>query len=288
LKKSKTSSFGVPKREGHDSRPFYERAIYQDSLPQTTSRQENVRPPEEVLDQVYNHSSEAMGELPDCCVDLMVTSPPYNTGKDYDQDLTMEEYLGFLERVLRETYRVLKEGARVAVNVANLGRKPYIPLHAHLVMLCQEIGFLMRGEIIWDKSTVSGSCAWGSWLSPANPVLRDTHEYILVFSKGKFGRQDTSGREATISRDEFLAYTQSIWRISPERARRIGHPAPFPLELPMRLINLYTFTGDLVLDPFLGSGTTALAALRSRRRFVGYEINPVYVDMAYARLAADK
>jgi site-specific DNA-methyltransferase (adenine-specific) len=145
------------------------------------------------------------------------------------------------------------------------------------------LGFLMRGEIIWDKAASSGSStAWGSWLSAANPVLRDVHEYILVFSKGSFSRK--SDKPNTIQRDEFLEYTKSIWRFPTVSARKIGHPAPFPEELPYRLIQLYTFEGDVVLDPFVGSGTTCLAAVRSGRTYVGYDTDPAYIELAENRL----
>ncbi len=128
----------------------------------------------------------------------------------------------------------------------------------------------MRGEIIWDKGTsAAASTAWGSWRSPANPTLRDTHEYILVFSRGPMRRKPLDGRQATISRDEFLECTRSVWSFPAKSARKIGHPAPFPLELPYRLIQLYSYQGDIILDPFMGSGQTALAALKSRPALCG-------------------
>jgi site-specific DNA-methyltransferase (adenine-specific) len=176
-------------------------------------------------------------------------------------------------------------GGRVCINVANLGRKPYIPLHAFIVYDMLDLGFLMRGEIIWNKAaSASASTAWGSWLSASNPTLRDVHEYILVFSKGTFKRQRPDGREATIYKDEFLEYTKSVWSFPAESARKIGHPAPFPVELPRRLIQLYTFEGEVVLDPFMGSGQTALAALKCNRHYSGYEIDPQYVELAEGRI----
>jgi site-specific DNA-methyltransferase (adenine-specific) len=244
-----------------------------------------VAPPAEVLDRLICRSSEAMEELPDDCVALMVTSPPYNVGKDYDVDLSLEEYLGLLKRVLSETYRVLEPGGRVAVNVANLGRRPYLALNHRVAALLEDLGFLLRGEIVWQKAQgAGGSCAWGSWCSARNPTLRDVHEYIVVGSKGSFRRLRLG--EDTISRQEFLEATVSVWNIAPASARRIGHPAPFPVELPRRLIELYTFTGDLVLDPFMGSGSTAVAAVESGRHFVGYETEPAYLEIARARVAA--
>jgi modification methylase len=226
-----------------------------------------------------------MGDLPDRSVHLMVTSPPYNVGKQYDEDLTLAEYRSFLTHVWGEVKRVLVPGGRACVNVANLGRKPYIPLHAHIIDDMMGLGFLMRGEIIWNKAASgSPSTAWGSWRSAKNPTLRDVHEYILVFSKGAWGR-DGRDRQSTIGRDEFLELTKSVWTFQAEPARKVGHPAPFPVELPRRLIELYTFAGDVVLDPFMGSGQTAIAALRSGRRYVGYDTDAGYVRLAEARVA---
>jgi len=245
---------------------------------------ENPIPPEK-LDTIFHASSETMGELPDHSVHLMVTSPPYNVGKDYDDDLTLAEYLAFLRRVWAETHRVLVPGGRACINVANLGRKPYIPLHAFIIRDMLEVGFLMRGEIIWDKgASASSSTAWGSWQSASNPTLRDTHEYILVFSKGNFRRDKPEGRTDTISKEEFLEFTKSVWTVAAESARKIGHPAPFPIELPYRLIQLYTFQGEVVLDPFMGSGQTALAALKAGRHYAGYEVNEDYLELAKRRV----
>ena len=284
-RKTKTSSFGSSGRESHDSTRFYASRLYQQERAGETPipYQENPLPPK-ITDTILNASSEQMHQLPDNCIHLMVTSPPYNAQKAYDEDLSLEEYLGLLERVFAETYRVLVPGGRACINIANLGRKPYIPLNAHVSAVMQRIGFLMRGEIIWDKGASAGnSTAWGSWLSASNPTLRDVHEYILVFSKAQFKRENP-GRQATITRDEFLELTKSIWRFPTVSASRIGHPAPFPLELPRRLIQLFTFQGENVLDPFMGSGTTAIAAIRTKRHYVGYETNEAYCQLAARRI----
>jgi site-specific DNA-methyltransferase (adenine-specific) len=242
--------------------------------------------PAAAANQIFCKSSESMAELPDNSVHLMVTSPPYNVGKDYDENLSMDDYRSLLRRVFRETYRVLISGGRACINVANLGRKPYLPLHSYVIEDMLEIGFLMRGEIIWDKGNSSSvSTAWGSWQSAANPVLRDTHEYILVFCKDAFGRP-AKGRQNSISKEEFLEWTRSIWYFPAVSARKIGHPAPFPEELPRRLIHLYTYMDEVILDPFCGSGTTCLAASANQRRFVGYDNNPAYVALAQERLQA--
>jgi DNA modification methylase len=288
--RTKTSPFGSPSRVSHDSAPFYASRLYEGvprgaNAPGVDGEQVEQPLPEQVHNQVLCKSSEVMDELPDNCIHLMVTSPPYNASKDYDDDLNLEEYLEMLRRVWQETYRVLIPGGRACINVANLGRKPYIPLHSYLVGQMEALGFLMRGEVIWNKAASAGaSTAWGSWRSPANPVLRDVHEYILVFSKGTFSRKGT-GKHSTIGRDEFLEWTKSVWTFPPASAKKVGHPAPFPEELPHRLIQLYTFEGEVVLDPFAGSGTTCQAALADRRAFVGYELQLEYVELTRRRLA---
>ena len=245
--------------------------------------QEENRPAQ--IDVVHCHDSRDMCHLPDSSVHLMVTSPPYNVGKDYDDDLSLQEYKNLLGGVMQETYRVLVSGGRACINIANVGRTPYVPLHYHLIELAAKNGFLMRGEIIWDKGASAGSsCAWGSWRSANNPVLRDVHEYILIFSKGRFGRH--SVEKSGISRDDFLRDTKSVWHFGTTSAKKANHPAPFPEELPLRLINLYSYEGDIVLDPFMGSGSTAVAAQKTGRHFVGYEIEQKYVEIANKRLQA--
>lgn len=280
---TKTSIFGSPGRINHDSTTFYTSRLYE-GLPREESviYSENAISPE-FLNKIFYKTSEKMDELPDNSVHLMVTSPPYNVGKEYDENLTLKEYRDFLRRVWREVKRVLVPGGRACINIANLGRKPYIPLHSFIIEDMLDLGFLMRGEIIWNKaSSGSPSTAWGSWLSAKNPILRDIHEYILVFSKDMFSRE-SMGRKSTISREEFLEFTKSVWTFSAEPATKVGHPAPFPVELPYRLIQLYTFEGEIVLDPFMGSGQSAIAAIKSNRNYVGYEINEKYINLAERR-----
>ena len=282
---TETASFGAGKRESHDATAFYRRRMMS-GAPQVLPGVP-VAPPSEVIDRLFLTSSESMVEIPDDCVALMVTSPPYNVGKEYDADLSLDEYLGLLRRVLVETYRVLEPGGRVAINVANLGRKPYLALNHRVAGLLEEVGFLLRGEIVWQKARgAGGSCAWGSWRSAKNPTLRDLHEYVIVASKGSYRRERIG--EDTISRDEFLDATVSVWNIAPASARRIGHPAPFPVELPRRLIELYTFRGDLVLDPFIGAGSTAVAAVESGRHYAGYDIEERYLEIARERIAVSR
>jgi site-specific DNA-methyltransferase (adenine-specific) len=286
-KGSKTSRFGTTSRISHDSSSYYNSRLYQD-LPgkAEVANLPDAPMPEELQNKIILGRSERMGEIPDNSIHLMVTSPPYNVTKDYDVNQTLNEYLEMLSRVFAETFRVLVYGGRACINVANLGRRPYIPLSDHISRLMIEIGFLMRGEIIWSKGAGAGkSMAWGSWQSAANPVLRDTHEYILVFSKGSFSRKKLEGKENTITREQFMEWTRSVWELKPVSARRVGHPAPFPVELPYRLIQLFTFTGDIILDPFMGSGSTALAACHAGRKYIGYELNPDYVRLAETRIS---
>jgi site-specific DNA-methyltransferase (adenine-specific) len=282
---TKTSSFGSPGRINHDSTSFYASKLYE-GLP-TEMRAEYVENsvPSQFLDKIFCKSSASMEELPDNSVHLMVTSPPYNVGKEYDKNLTLQDYRQFLTRVWKEIYRTLVPGGRACINIANLGRKPYIPLHAYIIEDMLEVGFLMRGEIIWNKAaSSSSSTAWGTWLSAANPILRDIHEYILVFSKGSFNRKVLAGRVSTITKADFLELTKSVWTFPAESARKVGHPAPFPVELPHRLIRLYTFEEEVILDPFIGSGQAAIAAIKANRHYVGYDISEEYTKLAERRI----
>jgi len=288
---TRTSDFGVSKREAHDASMFYQSKLYQErwfarEIPHRELQDTVVPEPGKWADQLYCHTAEDMHHLPDDSVALAVTSPPYNASKQYDDDLSLEEYLELISRVGEEVYRVLRPGGRYAINIANLGRKPYIPLTAFFYQVHLALDFLPMGEIIWQKARgASGSTAWGSWMNAKSPRLRDLHEYILVFAKQSFSRPDRG--ESDIEKEEFMAGTLSVWEIPPESAKRIGHPAPFPIPLVDRLVRLLCYRGDVVLDPFLGSGTTAVAAQLAGRHYVGYEVNPDYIALAEQRIAQE-
>ncbi len=291
-----TSSFGVGKRESHDATAFYERFAAPD-----VSNNDVVAEPYEIADPFQLGDARDMKAIKDDSVALVVTSPPYFAGKQYEEELEREgipasyaEYLQLLTEVFAECKRTLEPGGRIAVNVANLGRKPYRSLSADVIRILQDdLGLLLRGEVVWRKGEgAAGNCAWGSFRSPANPVLRDTTERIVIASKGRFDRaKSRADRERQslphandIEADEFMAATLDVWDIPPESARRVSHPAPFPVELPARLIELYTYENDLVIDPFMGSGSTLVAAARHGRRYAGYDLDPSYVDIARLRV----
>ena len=295
-----TSDFGSSKRESHDSTPFYDRFS-----PPDISQDERVEPPV-VVDRIFQGDAREMTEsqVADRSVALMVTSPPYFVGKEYEADLaaghvpsSYVEYLEWLHDVFAICLRKLEPGGRMAINVANLGRKPYRSLSADVISILQDdLGMLLRGEVIWQKAKgAGGSCAWGSYKSPQNPVLRDVTERVIIASKGRFDRainrpnREAAGlpSEPTIETEEFLGATLDIWEIPTESATRVGHPAPFPVMLPTRLIELYTYKNDLVLDPLIGSGTTAIAAANTDRRYVGFDIEEDYVELAKKRITEE-
>jgi DNA modification methylase len=293
-----TSSFGVSRRENHDASGFYARF----TAP-VLSADQVVEPPG-VVDQIYVGDARHMGRVRPASVALVVTSPPYFAGKAYEEALgedhipaTYVEYLAMLEDVFAECVAKLEPGGRIAVNVANLGRKPYRSLSADVIGILQDrLGLLLRGEVVWRKARgAGGNCAWGSFKQPSNPVLRDLTERVVIASKGRFDRALDPRRRAaqglpslaTTTADEFMDATLDVWELPPESAIRVNHPAPFPVELPQRLIDLYTYRGDVVLDPFMGSGTTAVAAVRTGRHYLGYDTDEGYARAARARVAAE-
>ena len=294
-----TARFGSSRRESHDASAFYERF----HAPVLSGDTEVARLEPHALDVIHAGNARDMGAVASDSVALVVTSPPYFAGKEYEAALgeggvpaSYFDYLAMLRAVFAECVRVLEPGGRIAVNVANLGRRPYRSLAGDVTEVLSELGLLLRGEVVWWKGRAAGgSCAWGTFQQPANPVLRDVTERIVIAGKGRFDRALKPRHRhalglpstATISRDEFLEATTDLWDIPPESATRVGHPAPFPVALPLRLVELYTYEGDVVLDPFMGSGSTAVAAVRTGRHYLGFDTDPSYVDRARARVAEE-
>ncbi len=266
-------------KEGSGSRKGFVSEFQDDIESKNTSKNNTSK----VKNKIINKSSENMKELVDNSIALTITSPPYNIGKLSDVDMSDEDYWNMIEKCFKEVYRVTESGGRLVVNVANLGRKPYIPFSDKYTELLISLGFIMRGEIIWQKSKgANANFAWGSWLSASNPVIRDIHEYCLVFSKDSMTK--ASKGASTIEKEEFMDSTLSIWNVPPARAKKIGHPAPYPVELVERFIKLYSYEKELILDPFMGSGTTAIGAINLNRNYIGYENNEKYIKLAEERI----
>ena len=284
-RRTTTSNFGVGARESHDATRFYERfrapeLSTDDTVParrRSPSRSSAATPATWTRSPTARSRSSSRRRR---------TSPASSTRRSSSARACRRRTSSTStcsRDVFAECARKLEPGGRIAVNVANLGRKPYRSLSADVIRILEhDLGLLLRGELIWQKGEgASGSCAWGSFRSAANPVLRDITERVIVASKGRFDRARSAKQraaeglphESTLLTDDFMALTLDVWSIPPESARRVGHPAPFPVELPEQLIRLYTYDDDLVLDPFMGSGSALVAAARLGRRYVGYDLD---------------
>jgi len=243
---------------------------------------------------------EILKTIPDKSIDFVVTSPPYNIGKDYEvykDNISHEEYLEFMNTVIKELYRIVVDDGRIAFNVPHVtkdirelrGNKSF-PIVDFLNLFFKN-EFNIREIITWFKSSdenhfSGGSTAWGSWCSASNPHLRGQVETIIVANKGSW-KKESGSKISDITTEEFKIWTKSAWFIHAETNR--DHPAPFPIDIPLRLIKLYTFVGDIVLDPFVGSGTTLRACEISNRNGIGIDINPEYKNnMRHKRFVFDE
>lgn len=224
-------------------------------------------------------------DIPDG-VNLIVTSPPYNLGKDYgvrSDELGYGYYLDFTEAWLSKAHRLLAPDGRLCLNIPlDTTRGGMRSVYADIVSLAKRVGFGYRTTIVWDEGNISKRMSWGSWCSARTPHVIAPVEMIGVFYKEQWRRLRPG--ESDISRDEFLEWTLGLWKFPGENPRRVCHPAPFPVELPYRCIKLFTYVGDVVLDPFVGSGTTLVACERLGRRGVGIEVNEVYCRQAIRRV----
>lgn len=251
---------------------------------------------------------DVLREIPEGSVHLAITSPPYNVGLDYDghiDRMSYTEYLAWLLPVWRELHRVLVDGGRFALNVAPTSIKDFKPIHYDLAAQLRDLGFIMRTEILWYKQTMRRRTAWGSWKSPRNPHIIPSWEYVLVFSKGSWTLEGDKNL-ADIAGEEFIKFSDGFWPIGPEtkgrqpflkslypprrgretpKAKQHGHPAPFPEELIYRLIKFYSYRGNVVLDPFGGTGTVAVVAKKTGRHFIHVDVSKKYCQIATQRLA---
>lgn len=221
-------------------------------------------------------------------VNLIVTSPPYNVGLEYNSykdDKPFADYISFLHEVFSLSMDVLSEDGRVAINIGD-GKNGKIPTHSIVQTMMCDLGYLPMATIIWNKRTTSNRAAWGSFMSPSCPSFPSCMEYVMLFSKT--AKLSHLG-EATIQKEDFIAWTNPLWEFMPETGMRdIGHPAVFPVELPRRCIELLTYRDDVVLDPFVGSGTTAVACLATGRKFIGIEKDEDYFKIAQTRIERAK
>ena len=225
--------------------------------------------------------------IPDDSIDLIITSPPYNVGIEYnsnDDNLEYDSYLNWLKEIFTQAYSKLKNGGRVCVNVAmesNKKGKKY--LSNDISNMLEDIGYLRNSTIIWDKQNLSKRTAWGSWKSPSCPNIINPLEVIIVCSKGT--RKKTGDKsKIDITKEEFIEYSLGVWKFGSESAKRVKHPAPFPVELPYRCMKMFSYVGDVVLDPFMGSGTTGVACKKLDRDFIGIELDKTYYDIAKERI----
>lgn len=230
---------------------------------------------------------EVLKEINDKTVDCILTSPPYNFNMEYgeyEDNKKWNDYFEWLQTVWRECYRVLKKGGRLIVNIQPLFSS-YIPSHHIISKGLMDIGFKWKAEILWEKNNYNCKyCSWGSWKSPAAPYLKYTWEFIEVFCKEDY--KHTGEKEnIDISADEFKKFVVAKWSFAPERnMKKYNHPAMFPEELPYRCLKLFTYKNDIVLDPFMGAGTTGLVCKKLKRNFIGIEIDENYYNTAKNRI----
>lgn len=242
--------------------------------------------------QLWNGDARKMDFIPDKTVHVIITSPPYNVAYDYGKDwndvLSPDDYFEFTKQWIKECYRVLVKGGRLIVNVPaaltqSAGSKIAFVAMDIWNIAVKEIGFLPRDWIIWSKiGNLDSVTSWGSWMSPSSPFCRDACEFIIVFSKEQF-KLESKNKETDITKDEFMTLSRNIWRMVP--AQRKLHPAPFPLEFPLRAIKFFSFVGDTILDPFVGSGTTVLACKLLKRKGIGVDISSKFLEVAKQRVS---
>jgi site-specific DNA-methyltransferase (adenine-specific) len=219
-------------------------------------------------------------------IDLIITSPPYNVGIEYensDDTVSYEEYLKWTKKWLKKAFKLLKDDGRMCLNIPLDKNKGGIKsVYADIVEIAKKIGYGYQSTIVWNEQNISRRTAWGSWLSASAPYVIAPVEMIVLLYKKQWKKKNKGISD--ITKEEFIEWTNGMWTFSGESKKRIGHPAPFPIELPYRCIKLFSYVGDTILDPFVGSGTTLIAAHKLRRKGIGIEISKEYFDIAKNRI----
>ena len=252
----------------------------------------NNKCPEQFLDRIIcGDSEQILKELPDNCIDLILTSPPYNFGLEYENNYDShywENYFKKIEKIFAECIRVLKYGGRFALNVQPLF-SDYIPTHHIFSNFFMKNKMIWKGEILWEKNNYNCKyTAWGSWKSPSSPYLKYTWEFIEIYCKGDL-KKPGSRDKIDITAEEFKDWVVAKWSIAPERRmKEYGHPAMFPEELARRVLKLFSYQDDIILDPFNGAGTTTVVAKKNNRRYVGIDISEEYCKVAQDRIGSLK
>lgn len=236
------------------------------------------------LNCLYNEDClVGMSKMESESIHCIITSPPYNVGlnyNSYDDNKEYQLYLDFMEKVFIQSFRVLSKDGRMIVNIGD-GKNGSIPTHSDFIQIAKKIGFQVLTTIIWNKNTTSNRTAWGSFMKASSPSFPRCFEYILVFRKSnKLIRKGVS----TISKEEFIQWSNGHWNMNTEKLKKVGHPAAFPLQLPERCIKLFTYEEDVILDPFMGSGTTAIACVKTNRKFIGFELDKQYFNLSIERI----
>lgn len=237
--------------------------------------------------KIYNADILEFGDIDYRSIDLIVTSPPYNVNvqyKNFDDGIPYKEYLNFTREWLARTRKFAKRDGRLCLNIPldkNKGGQQSV--YADIVKIAKKVGWKYHSTIIWNEQNISRRTAWGSWLSASAPYVIAPVEAIVIMYKSQWKKERKGVSD--ITRDEFLLWTNGMWDFNGESGKRVGHPSPFPIELPRRCIRLFSYVGDTILDPFMGSGSTLISCLENNRLGIGVEINKDYCRIASKRLS---
>lgn len=236
---------------------------------------------------IYNADILKINSIKENSIDLIVTSPPYNLDIKYnshDDKMPYNNYLSFTREWLAQCYKFIKDDGRFCLNIPlDKNKGGHQSVCADITTIAKQVGFKYHSTIIWNEQNISRRTAWGSWLSASAPYVIAPVEVIIVLYKMEW-KKARGIQKSDITKKEFMEWTNGLWNFRGESKKKVGHPAPFPVELPKRCIKLFSFVGDSVLDPFLGSGSTLLACLETGREGKGVDIDKKYCELAKRRL----